>query len=31
MKVSIITVCYNSSSTIKETIDSVNSQSYKNI
>jgi glycosyltransferase involved in cell wall biosynthesis len=31
MKVSIITVAYNSSKTIKETIDSVITQSYKNI
>ena len=31
MKVSIITVCYNSSSTIKKTIESVLNQSYKNI
>ena len=31
MRVSIITVCYNSGRTIKETIDSVNSQSYHNI
>ena len=31
MKVSIITVCFNSSATINKTIKSVNSQSYKNI
>lgn len=31
MKVSIITVCYNSSATIRDTIESVLSQSYKNI
>ena len=31
MKVSLITVTYNSSHTIKDTIDSVNSQSYENI
>lgn len=31
MKVSIITVCYNSASTIMNTIDSVLNQSYKNI
>jgi glycosyltransferase len=31
MKVSIITVCFNSSATIHKTIKSVNSQSYKNI
>jgi glycosyltransferase involved in cell wall biosynthesis len=31
MKVSIITVCFNSSSTILETINSVNSQTYSNI
>jgi glycosyltransferase len=31
MKVSIITVCFNSSATILNTIRSVNSQSYKNI
>lgn len=31
MKISIITVCYNSSKTILDTIRSVNSQSYENI
>ena len=31
LKVSIITVCYNSSKTILDTITSVNNQSYKNI
>ena len=31
MKVSIITVCFNSQETIKETIESVISQTYKNI
>jgi glycosyltransferase involved in cell wall biosynthesis len=31
MKISIITVCYNSSETIRNTIDSVISQSYDNI
>ena len=31
MKVSIITVCFNSQDTIKETIESVISQTYKNI
>lgn len=31
MKVSIITVCYNNDSTIKDTIDSVLNQSYQNI
>ena len=31
MKVSIITVCYNSEATIKETIESVASQSYSDI
>lgn len=31
MKVSIITVCYNSAKTIKDTIDSVKSQTYPNI
>ena len=31
MKVSIITVCFNSSQTILDTIDSVNIQDYKNI
>ncbi|MCK5559753.1 MAG: glycosyltransferase [Thermoplasmata archaeon] len=31
MKVSIITVCFNNDSTIKDTIDSVLNQSYKNI
>lgn len=31
LKVSIITVCYNSSATIEETINSVINQSYKNI
>lgn len=31
MKVSIITVCYNSSSTIRDTIESVLSQSYEDI
>ena len=29
--VSVITVCYNSSTTIKETIESVNGQTYQNI
>ena len=31
MKVSIITVCYNSAKTIRDTIESVKSQTYKNI
>ncbi len=31
MKISIITVCFNSEATITDTINSVNSQSYKNI
>lgn len=31
LKISIITVCYNSSKTILDTIASVNNQSYKNI
>ncbi len=31
MKISIITVCFNSEATIVDTINSVNSQSYKNI
>jgi len=31
MKISIITVCLNSEATIIDTINSVNSQSYKNI
>ena len=31
MKVSIITVCFNSESTIKETIESVLSQDYSDI
>ena len=31
MKVSIITVCFNSQETIKETIESVINQTYKNI
>lgn len=31
MKISIITVCYNSSDTIRDTIESVLSQSYKDI
>lgn len=31
MKASIITVCYNSEKTIRETIDSVNNQSYKDL
>ena len=30
-KVSIITVCFNSSNTIKRTLDSVNNQTYQNI
>ena len=31
MKLSIITVCLNSEKTISDTINSVNSQNYKNI
>ena len=31
MKLSIITVCFNSQETIVDTINSVNSQNYKNI
>lgn len=31
MKISIITVCYNSAKTIHETINSVNTQTYQNI
>ena len=31
MKISIITVCFNSANTIADTINSVNSQSYKSI
>ena len=31
MKISIITVCYNSAATLKDTILSVAKQSYKNI
>ncbi len=31
MKITIITVCFNSEKTISDTINSVNSQSYKNI
>ena len=31
MKVSLITVSYNSKSTIQQTIDSVNSQTYHDI
>ena len=31
MKISIVTVCLNSSKTISDTINSVNSQTYKNI
>ena len=31
MKISIITVCFNSEATIIDTINSVNSQTYKNI
>ena len=31
LKISIITVCFNSSRTIKDTIDSVLNQSYPNI
>ncbi len=31
MKVSVITICYNSASTIRETIESVISQTYKNV
>ena len=30
MKISLITVCYNSGSTIKDTLKSVLSQSYQN-
>ncbi|PSU55456.1 glycosyltransferase [Photobacterium phosphoreum] len=31
MKVSIITVCYNSAKTIRDTFDSIKNQTYKNI
>ena len=31
MKISILTVCFNSEKTIADTINSVNSQTYKNI
>ena len=31
MKISIITVCYNSAKTIEKTFQSVQSQTYKNI
>ncbi|WP_271044238.1 glycosyltransferase, partial [Pseudomonas sp. VB3] len=31
MKISIITVCYNSASTIRDTLESVLSQTYKDI
>ena len=31
MKISIITVCYNSAKTIEKTFDSVASQTYKDI
>ncbi|WP_318510110.1 glycosyltransferase family 2 protein [Photobacterium leiognathi] len=31
MKVSIVTVCYNSEKTIKDTLESIKAQSYKNI
>ena len=31
MRLSLITVCFNSEKTIKKTVDSIESQSYKNI
>ena len=31
MKISIITVCYNSASTIRDTLESVLSQTYQDI
>ena len=31
MKITIITVCFNSEKTLADTINSVNSQTYKNI
>ena len=31
MKISIITVCYNEAKTIEKTLESIFSQSYKNI
>ena len=31
MKLTIITVCFNSEKTLADTINSVNSQTYKNI
>ena len=31
MRLSLITVCFNSEKTIKKTLDSIESQSYKNI
>ena len=31
MKITIVTVCFNSEKTLADTINSVNSQTYKNI